>query len=252
MESVRWAFSYRAWAPCCEEWLLAMRLVQPEEKKRIEQFVFGRDAKAAMAGRLMIRKLIAERLKIPWNKIQLQRTSQGKPVLINALRSTQSNFSFNVSHQGNYTVLAAEPDCQVGIDIMKTTMPGSGSIPDFFKLMKRQFTEEEWRVIKSMKNEWLQLDMFHRHWALKESFVKAIGVGIGFDLQRIEFNVSPVELEVGKTYNETIVLLDGEEEKEWTFEETRLDDCHHIAVALGKSGEFEKYHSGVLSESAEF
>ncbi|XP_026562699.1 L-aminoadipate-semialdehyde dehydrogenase-phosphopantetheinyl transferase [Pseudonaja textilis] len=246
MESIRWAFSYRAWAPCCEEWLLAMRLVQPEEKKRIEQFVFGRDAKAAMAGRLMIRKLIAERLKIPWNKIQLQRTSQGKPVLVNALSSSQSNFSFNVSHQGNYTVLAAEPDCQVGIDIMKTTMPGSGSIPDFFQLMKRQFTEEEWRVIKSRKNEWLQLDMFHRHWALKESFVKAIGVGIGFDLQRIEFNVSPVELEVGKTYNETIVLLDGEEEKEWTFEETRLDDCHHIAVALGKSGEFGKYHSGMI------
>lgn len=74
----------------------------------------------------MIRKLIAERLKIPWNKIQLQRTSQGKPVLINTLSSTQSNFSFNVSHQGNYTVLAAEPDCQVGIDIMKTTMPGNG------------------------------------------------------------------------------------------------------------------------------
>ncbi|XP_070800052.1 L-aminoadipate-semialdehyde dehydrogenase-phosphopantetheinyl transferase isoform X1 [Pituophis catenifer annectens] len=246
MESIRWAFSYRTWAPCCEEWLLAMRLVQPEEKKRIEQFVFGRDAKAAMAGRLMIRKLIAERLKIPWNKIQLQRTSQGKPVLINTLSSTQSNFSFNVSHQGNYTVLAAEPDCQVGIDIMKTTMPGSGSIPDFFQLMKRQFTEEEWRVIKSMKNEWLQLDMFHRHWALKESFVKAIGVGIGFDLQRIEFNVSPVELEVGKTYNETIVHLDGEEEKEWTFEETRLDDCHHIAVALGKAGEFGKYHSGMI------
>lgn len=48
--------------------------------------------------------------------------------------------------------------------------------------------------------------------------MKAIGVGIGFDLQRIEFNVSPVDLEVGKTYNETIVHLDGEEEKEWTFE----------------------------------
>ncbi|XP_063161902.1 L-aminoadipate-semialdehyde dehydrogenase-phosphopantetheinyl transferase isoform X2 [Candoia aspera] len=218
MESVRWAFSYRAWAPCCEEWLLAMRLVQPEEKKRIEQFAFGRDAKAAVAGRLMIRKLIAEKLKIPWNKIQLQRTSKGKPVLVNALSSTQSSFSFNVSHQGNYTVLAAEPDCQVGIDIMKTTMPGSGSVPDFFHLMKRQFTEEEWGVIKSMKNEWLQLDMFYRHWALKESFIKAIGIGIGFDLQRIEFNVSPVELEVGKTYNETIILLDGEEEKEWTFE----------------------------------
>lgn len=124
---------------------------------------------------------------------------------------------------------------------------GSGSVSDFFRIMKRQFTEKEWRTITSMNNEWLQLDMFHRHWALKESFIKAIGVGIGFDLQRIEFNVSPAHLEVGKTYNETIMFLDDEEEKEWTFEETRLDDCHHVAVALGKSGRFGELRTEVVS-----
>ncbi|XP_053168093.1 L-aminoadipate-semialdehyde dehydrogenase-phosphopantetheinyl transferase isoform X2 [Hemicordylus capensis] len=199
------------------------------------------------AGRLLLRKLIAEKQKIPWNLIQLQRTAKGKPVLANNLNSTHSSLNFNVSHQGNYAVLAAELDYQVGIDIMKTSLPGSGSIQDFFRIMKRQFTDEEWRLIMSMSNEWLQLDMFHRHWALKESFIKAIGVGIGFDLQRIEFNVSPLQLEVGKTYNKTIMLLDGEEEKEWSFEETRLDDCHHVAVALGKSRGFEEKHPEVLS-----
>ncbi|XP_015268373.1 PREDICTED: L-aminoadipate-semialdehyde dehydrogenase-phosphopantetheinyl transferase isoform X1 [Gekko japonicus] len=245
MESVRWAFSYASWVPCREDWLLAMRLVQPEEKERIGQFVFARDAKAAMAGRLLIRKLIAEKLNIPWNEIRLERTSKGKPVLANDISSNRSPFNFNVSHQGSYAVLAAEPDRQVGIDVMKTSLPGSGSIPEFFRIMNRQFTEEEWRTITSMPNEWLQLDMFHRHWALKESFIKAIGVGIGFDLQRIEFNVSPAQLEVGKTYNETIMLLDGEEEKDWTFEETRLDNCHHVAVALGQPEGSKEKHSEV-------
>ncbi|XP_060129835.1 L-aminoadipate-semialdehyde dehydrogenase-phosphopantetheinyl transferase isoform X1 [Zootoca vivipara] len=249
MERIRWAFSYGTWVPCREDWLLSMRLIQPEERERIEQFAFRRDAKAAVAGRLLIRKLIAEKLKIPWNEIKLQRTSKGKPVLANDLSGAHSSFSFNVSHQGNYAVLAAEPDCQAGIDVTKTSMPGSGSIPDFFRIMKRQFTEEEWRAIKSMNSEWLQLDMFHRHWALKESFIKAIGVGIGFDLQRIEFNVSPLQLEVGKTYKETVMLLDGEEEKEWSFEETRLDDCHHVAVALGKPGEFGEKPAAVLSSA---
>uniref|UniRef100_A0A670IWP0 L-aminoadipate-semialdehyde dehydrogenase-phosphopantetheinyl transferase n=1 Tax=Podarcis muralis TaxID=64176 RepID=A0A670IWP0_PODMU len=241
MERVRWAFSYGTWVPRREDWLLSMCVVQPEERERIEQFVFRRDAKAAVAGRLLIRKLIAEKLKIPWNEIKLRRTSKGKPVLANDLSSAHSSFSFNVSHQGNYAVLAAEPDCQAGIDVTKTSMPGNGSIPEFFRIMKRQFTEEEWRAIKSMNSEWLQLDMFHRHW----SFIKAIGVGIGFDLQRIEFNVSPLQLEVGKTYKETVMLLDGEEEKQWSFEETRLDDCHHVAVALGKPGEFGEKPSAV-------
>uniref|UniRef100_A0A8D0C4X0 L-aminoadipate-semialdehyde dehydrogenase-phosphopantetheinyl transferase n=1 Tax=Salvator merianae TaxID=96440 RepID=A0A8D0C4X0_SALMN len=223
MESVRWAFPYYAWVPRRQDWLLAMRVIQPEERERIEQFVFRRDAKAAMAGRLLLRKYIAEKLNIPWQEIKLQRTSKGKPVLANELNSTCSSCSFNISHQGNYAVLAAESDCQVGIDITKTSLPGSGSIPNFFRIMRRQFTEKEWSAIMSMENEWLQLDMFHRHWALKESFIKAIGVGIGFELQRIEFNVSPVHLEVGKTYNETIMLLDGEEEKEWTFQALSSD-----------------------------
>ncbi|KAM9022182.1 L-aminoadipate-semialdehyde dehydrogenase-phosphopantetheinyl transferase isoform 3-T3 [Ara ararauna] len=211
------------------------------------------------AGRLLMRKLIAEKLCIPWNEIHLQRTSKGKPFLANNVLSICSNYNFNVSHQGDYAVLAAEPELQVGIDIMKTNLPGislchsdgqdycSSSIPNFFHIMKRQFTETEWSVIKSMSNEWMQLDMFHRHWALKESFLKAIGVGIGFNLQRIEFNVSPLQLEIGKVYKKTKMLLDGDEEEEWTFEETRLDDHHHIAVALGKQEGFVQKHSDVCS-----
>ncbi|KAL8191055.1 UNVERIFIED_CONTAM: hypothetical protein K2H54_067054 [Gekko kuhli] len=125
MESLRWAFSYASWVPCREDWLLAMRLVQPEEKERIGQFVFARDAKAAMAGRLLIRRLIAEKLNLPWNEIRLERTSKGKPVLMNDISSDCSPFNFNISHQGSYAVLAAEPDRQVGIDVMKTSLPGN-------------------------------------------------------------------------------------------------------------------------------
>ncbi|XP_064501275.1 L-aminoadipate-semialdehyde dehydrogenase-phosphopantetheinyl transferase isoform X3 [Pseudopipra pipra] len=209
MGSVRWAFPCGAWRPRRREWLLAAQLVQPEEKDRIGQFVFARDAKAALAGRLLMRKLIAEKMCIPWNEVHLQRTSKGKPVLANTVVNINSNYNFNISHQGDYAVLAAEPELQVGIDIMKTNLPGSSSVPNFFHIMKRQFTETEWDVIKSMSNEWMQLDMFYRHW-----------------------------LEVGQVYKETKMLLDGEKEEEWTFEETRFDDHHHVAVALGKQTGF--------------
>lgn len=48
MGGVRWAFPCAAWRPRREEWLLAARLVQPEEKERIGRFVYARDAKAAL------------------------------------------------------------------------------------------------------------------------------------------------------------------------------------------------------------
>ncbi|KAM8975984.1 L-aminoadipate-semialdehyde dehydrogenase-phosphopantetheinyl transferase [Pelodytes ibericus] len=242
MESVRWAFLCGAWAPTREEWLLCARCVQPEEKQRIGQFMFTRDAKAAMAGRLLIRKLIAEKLHIPWNNILLQRTAKGKPFLAKGIPTQHPNFNFNVSHQGDYAVLAAEPDLQVGIDIMKTDRPGSGSTEEFFRIMNRQFTDKEWCTIKSLDNEWSQLDMFYRHWALKESFIKAIGVGLGFNLQRIEFEASPVNMEKGKIYRETKMWLD-EEKENWSFEEILLDNKHHVAVALAESGELKEHLS---------
>lgn len=35
-------------------------------------------------------------------------------------------WSFNISHQGDYAVLAAQQGLQVGVDVMKTTLPGEG------------------------------------------------------------------------------------------------------------------------------
>ncbi|XP_069615325.1 L-aminoadipate-semialdehyde dehydrogenase-phosphopantetheinyl transferase isoform X3 [Ranitomeya imitator] len=233
MEAVRWAFPCARWAPGRDDWSLCARCVQPEEKQRIAQFMFSRDAKAAMAGRLLIRKLIAEKLQIPWDKIVLDRSAKGKPFLVSGIPPHIPNFSFNVSHQGDFAVLAAESELQVGVDIMKTDRPGSGSTEEFFRIMHRQFTEREWRSIKHAGSDGAQLDMFYRHWALKESFTKAIGVGLGFNLQRIEFEVSPVHMELGKVYTQTKMRLDDDEDEDWSFEEALLDEKHHVAVALG-------------------
>ncbi|MBN3309530.1 L-aminoadipate-semialdehyde dehydrogenase-phosphopantetheinyl transferase [Amia ocellicauda] len=234
MEGVRWAFRCGCWGPARCEWLLAARCVQREERDRIGRFVFAKDAKSAMVGRLLIRKLIAEKMGIVWDEILLQRTAKGKPFLASPAPASSTNYNFNISHQGDYAVLAAESGLQVGVDVMKTTQPGSSTIADFFRIMTRQFTDHEWRVIKTAGPEWTQLDMFYRHWALKESFIKAIGTGVGFNLQRVEFHVSPLDMSVGRVYKDTRMYLDGEEEDGWVFEECMLDADHHVAVALGK------------------
>ncbi|XP_036817323.1 L-aminoadipate-semialdehyde dehydrogenase-phosphopantetheinyl transferase isoform X2 [Oncorhynchus mykiss] len=112
---------------------------------------------------------------------------------------------------------------------------GSTSVPEFFRIMTRQFTDCEWSVIRSAGSEWEQLTMFYRHWALKESFIKAIGTGLGFNLQRAEFHLSPEPITEGKVCRRTTMHLDEEEEEVWAFEETVLGKDHHVAVALGPS-----------------
>ncbi|XP_038549724.1 L-aminoadipate-semialdehyde dehydrogenase-phosphopantetheinyl transferase [Micropterus salmoides] len=239
MGSVRWAFRCGSWTPSRSDWLFAARCIQREEKDRIGQFVFVKDAKSAMAGRLLLRRFVCERMGIPWSEIKLERSPRGKPYLAAPLKVSPGSgpeppaWSFNLSHQGDYAVLAAELGMQVGVDIMNTVMPGSSSVPEFFRIMTRQFTAYEWSVIQSAGSEHQQLAAFYRHWALKESFIKAIGTGLGFNLQRVEFHLAPEPLTQGLALRQTKMHLDEEEEEDWIFEESLLDAEHHVAVALG-------------------
>lgn len=240
MGSVRWAFRCGSWTPSRSEWLFAARCIQREEKDRIGQFVFAKDAKSAMAGRLLLRRFVCERMGIPWSEIRLERSPRGKPFLAAPLKVTSDSgraWSFNLSHQGDYAVLAAEQGMQVGVDIMKTTMPGSSSVPEFFRIMTRQFTAYEWSIIQSVGSEHQQLAAFYRHWALKESFIKAIGTGLGFNLQRVEFHLPSEPLTQGRVLRQTKMHLDEEQEEDWIFEESLLDADHHVAVALGPPDE---------------
>uniref|UniRef100_H3CE36 L-aminoadipate-semialdehyde dehydrogenase-phosphopantetheinyl transferase n=1 Tax=Tetraodon nigroviridis TaxID=99883 RepID=H3CE36_TETNG len=235
MDSVRWAFRCRSWTPSRSDWLFAARCIQQEEKERIGQFMFAKDAKSAMAGRLLLRRFVCEKIGVPWSEIRLERSPRGKPYLASAPEGSSNSvgWGFNLSHQGDYTVLAAEHGLQVGVDIMKTTMPGSSSVPEFFRIMSRHFTAHEWSAIHSAGSEEQQLTAFYRHWALKESFIKAIGTGLGFDLQRAEFRLSPEAPTQGRVLRQTRMYLDEEEEPAWIFEESLLDADHHVAVALG-------------------
>ena len=66
----------------------------------------------------MRRKGVADFLGMDYDKIVFARSEQEKPYLENDPK-TCVNFNFNVSHQGDYVVMAIEPTHQIGIDVME-------------------------------------------------------------------------------------------------------------------------------------
>lgn len=61
--------------------------------------------------------------------------------------------------------------------------------------------------------------------ALKESFIKAIGTGLGFNLQRVEFHLSSEPLAEGRPLRKTKMHLDEEEEEDWMFEVSLFEEA---------------------------
>lgn len=226
-QSVRWAFNIKEWNPNANEFSHAISCVQPEEKDRLGRFVFRRDVKASLTGRLLMRKFINEYAHIPYNEIRLGRNEQNKPVL----RGAPGRVSFNVSHQGDYSVLAGETeDIKLGVDIMKLEYTGGKELSEFFRLMTRNFSAAEWKEIKEQStSEFEQIAMFMRHWALKESYVKALGIGIVVDLEQIDFRTNS-KLNDQLITTDTDLYVNGVRQN-WLFEESLLNN-HVIAVAL--------------------
>ena len=71
---------------------------------------------------------------------------------------------------------------------------------------------------------------------LKESLVKALGIGIGFEVGRLDFHVQTVDLSASETVLNTTVHIDGQLSQEWMFEEAMLED-HCVVVAVKSTPE---------------
>ena len=243
--SIRWAFNWSNWQPTEKELMRAFSYLQIEEKERIGKFVFRKDARASLVGRLMIRKFVNESTGVSYKDIILTRDEYNKPIF----KDTEKSIVFNVSHQGNFTVLAGETiNVKLGVDVMKLEYSGGKRLSEFFRLMDRNFSPNEWAEIKGGRgtSESDQIAMFCRHWALKESYVKALGVGIVSDLKDIEFRSSS-KLSENELITDTSLYIDGDKQN-WLFEESLLDSEHCVTVALQQNDSSDNYKSVLFEE----
>jgi len=224
MPTFKVAFNASSWTPTLSDWIMAGRLIQPEERRRISKFYFLNDAKLSLCARLLIRYSISKVAEIPWKDIKLSRDDRSKPVLLN-----KPSVHFNASHDGDWSVAACSCRDNVGTDVMNVVR-NQGETSRFFKLMRSKFSDEEWKLILAPNEDVDKMKRFYRYWCLKESYVKAIGTGISYPLEKLTFLPSQLELDL-QTISTTELLIDNCKASQWSFEESMLDSDHCVSVA---------------------
>lgn len=218
----RWVFDCGNWFPSENDWSIASRSIQLEEKERIGRFVFKQDAKRSIIGQLMIRKFLSQATHLPWAKIITKRDFNNKPIM--------EGINFNISHDGNLVVLAGEVDTIVGIDIMRNCYKGGKSLNEFFRIMHRNFHLNEWAYINKGKTDTEKTNLFYRFWCLKESYVKATGTGLTIDLKKICF-IPKSELKKDVILSDTELFINGQLMADWRFHEYLFDN-YTITVCI--------------------
>jgi 4'-phosphopantetheinyl transferase len=69
--SYRWSFNASNWEPTFTQLIKISGIIQPEEKARIGRFVFMKDAKSSLIGRLLIRKIVQIKTGVPNHLIKV-------------------------------------------------------------------------------------------------------------------------------------------------------------------------------------
>jgi 4'-phosphopantetheinyl transferase len=137
-----------------------------------------------LAGRFLLREILSNFLQKKAHEIELKRSQTGKPELCEnwCKENKLSKLNFNSSHSEDLVAVAVSQKHPVGIDVEIHRADR-----DFEKIQKRVFSAKE-------KMAWQQLSpadkgpFFYKLWTLKESLVKAHGIGLQMGLNRVERN----------------------------------------------------------------
>lgn len=155
---------------------VALRLLDRGELARHEAFLVDGARRRFLLSRGAIRLLLADRLGCSPAQLAFAGSKNGKPYAV--LDGTQVPISFNLSHSGNFGLIALSPSRSVGIDVeeRRDRIDLDGVARQVFAATERDALARLDRVEKR--------DLFFRLWTLKEALIKAKGTGFHYDPSR--------------------------------------------------------------------
>jgi 4'-phosphopantetheinyl transferase len=160
-------------------------LLSDVERQRASRFAFDRDQSRFTVARVRLRQLLAARLGMRPESVELVYGAHGKPAL--ARRCADSDLRFNVSHCDDVAVYAFSCGREIGIDVEAIRV-----IRDADDIAARFFSRSE-------NEAYLALDPpdrprgFFNCWTRKEAFIKAVGDGLHHPLDRFDVSLAPGE-----------------------------------------------------------
>ena len=158
-------------------------LLSDDERQRADRFVFERDRRRFIVARAELRKLLAARLGVQPESVEFRYGVRGKPAL--ADRCAESGLRFNLSHAVDVAACAFSWVPEIGIDIESIRV-----IPDAEEIAARFFSRRENEAYRGLDPDDRPQGFFNC-WTRKEAFVKALGDGLSYPLDRFDVTLSP-------------------------------------------------------------
>jgi 4'-phosphopantetheinyl transferase len=185
------------------------------EWEKVMRFRAPADQLRSAVTRGVLKTLLSRYLDLPANEIEFTQNEYGKPALESA------SIEFNVSHSGDYALLAFAKESSVGIDVEH--IKGHRVVTN---LAERVLSPAEYLRFLALDAS-RRTQTFFQIWTLKESVLKGIGSGLSVAPECIEiafFPDSPKLL--------TAAAKEIPDVGEWTLRSLFIDDNYAAAIAV--------------------
>lgn len=191
----------------------AVAMLRPVERVRYDRFRHDADRHMFLVGRLMARAIVADALDVAPAEWPWREGLRGRPEIDVA----NCPVSFNLAHSAGTVVCALSWLGPVGVDVEdreRTLLDRA--------LVARCCDADEAADIDAHGDAWR--DRFLQYWTLKESYLKAVGLGVSVHLPDVRFQL---DSGVRSAFQGTLAGADAG----WTFALTTIGSRHFVAVA---------------------
>jgi 4'-phosphopantetheinyl transferase len=194
-------------------------LLSAGEREREARFHFEADRHRFRVTRALVRRVLGEYLDIDPRTCEFVANEHGRPALVGC-GADQAPIQFNLSHTRDLIVLAVTRGREIGVDVER--LRGARRTVDLAERFFADFESE--RVGNAAAHE--RDDLFYRFWTLKESYIKARGLGLAIPLQKFGFRLEPDGAQLW-THEDL-----GDDAARWMFMQRRPTEAHRLALCV--------------------
>lgn len=162
-------------SPSESGWRDDSSVLSAEEALIASHFVFAEHRRRFVQSHCALRRILGKHCGMAPEKIEFGRGLHGRPYVQNAMPL----LDFNMSHSGDWAVVAVSFEGWVGIDLEAIDREGMRDLADSV------LTPLERRDLASVP-EAQRVRKFIAYWTAKESFMKLNGLGLGIPPESIE------------------------------------------------------------------
>jgi len=204
--------------------LQAIRDVMTEEESaRQRRFRLPRGRQEALVTRGLVRTCLSQYARVDPADWRFETGPHGRPEI--ASPGEWRHLRFNLSHTRGRVVCLVAWQVDVGADVEEIDRGGR-----LLDVARRYFSAEEADALFALPAP-EQISRFFDYWTLKESYIKARGMGLALPLAHFSFSISsgaPVRIRFAPELED--------DPRAWQFELCDLSPRHRAAVALRGGG----------------